>query len=229
LVLAGCGDASEEERGDPAASRIVRKAGEKTQAAGTARIGMIGKVDDKQVLHASGLTRLDRDAMRLDMTFDVASGDLPAGTRGTVLMLGDEGYYRDGDRWLHLSADALGPSFSTGFESLSYLGAVTDAVEPHGTSSIRGEPVRVYSTTIDLDGVSEQLPAGEQEAYDRERKRTGAPDRIPLEVSVDDRGRMARLDYTLPVQGHEVFFRIDLYDFGAKGDLSVPERVVEAP
>jgi hypothetical protein len=217
------------ERGDPAAAKVVADAADRTRAEGSARAAMVVKANGRSILHAAGLTRLDRDLTRLSMTLDAAAGGLPAGARIEALMAADEAYVRqNGQGWVHVSSDAVATGFSTGFESLEYLGAVTGNVEQQGTQTVRGEEVRVYSATVDLERVTEQLPADQRAAYEKERARTGVPDRLPLEVSIDERGRLTRMDYSVEVRGQELFARVDLFDFGAKGDLSPPKHYVEA-
>jgi hypothetical protein len=56
---------------------------------------------------------------------------------------------------------------------------------------------------------------------------TGLPQHLPLEVSIDEGGRIARMDYQATVRGSQVEFHFELYDFGVKADLAPPEKYAE--
>jgi hypothetical protein len=204
----------------------MAEAAKVTRAEGSARFSMRASYRGEDLFHADGLARLDRERGRMNVTYDTELEGVPAGTELTMVIDGDEGYVRlPGKRkWIHVPDTAEDPTFSTGMsESLGYLGAVTDDAESAGETTVRGRPAHLYSATVDLDRVAENLPADERDAY-REGLERHELDELPMEAAIDDDGRIVRMTYEVDYQGEELNFSFDLFDFGAKGDLSVPVR-----
>jgi hypothetical protein len=179
------------------------------------------------IFHATGLSRLDRERTRLHVTFDRTIGSVTAGTEVEGVADGDDFYIRrEGESgWLRVPDEEGDGTFSTGVaDSLDYLAAVTGNAEYSGKESVRGAPARIYSATVDLQRVADRLPEKEQDEYREKISREGLPSKLPVKVAIDEQGRIVRMDYEATVQGSEVEIHIEIYDFGAKGDLSVPRR-----
>jgi hypothetical protein len=207
---------------------VLAAAPAKTAQAGSAKVTMSVAGNGKQIFHADGVSRLDRDQTRLHLTYDVRIGAVDPGTQIEGVLRGDDTYIKlpTSKHWIHTGAD--GEAFSTGVaESLDYLGAVTGNAKAEGGDTVRGVPVRTYSATVDLERVADNLPPVERDDYRRKRVEKGLPARLPLKVAIDEQGRIALMDYRSKIQGVDVQLHFELFDFGAKADFSVPKDVVE--
>lgn len=232
-LLAGCGDKkfTSVDRGSSAAAKVLAAAPAKTRAARTARMKLSLKANGRPILDASGVTRLDRELARLRFKFGVAVEGLPAGTAMIAVLEEDYVYVRLPDRptWARVSLKGDDATFSTGVsQSLGYLGAVTGNAKRAGEASIHGSQARLYSATVDLNRVADNLPVGERDAYRKKLVKESLPRRLPLKVAIDAQGRIARMNYRTRVQGVDVEANFELWDYGAKGDFSVPDHFIRA-
>ena len=231
--LAACGDDEKFKpvgEGGDSAGKVLAAAPAKTRAARTAKQFTSITAGGHKIFHATGFSRLDRDRAHLHITYDTKLGRLEAGSTADAVVDGDDYYLRleSSPDWIRIPSDADDGTFSTGVaESLDYLSAVTGNAKADGEETVRGVPTRVYSATVDLNRVADNLPAGERDAYLKKLEDEDLPRSLPLKVAIDEEGRIVRMDYRATVRGSEVETRFELFDFGSDGDLSVPKRFVE--
>jgi hypothetical protein len=212
------------------AGKVLAAAPAKTRTERTARMEMALSSSGKGLLHMSGVTRLDRERGRFQLTYDTSVGGLPAGTKADALMEGNDFYFKFEKRpvWVHVR-DAASDSFSTGVsQSFEYLSAVIGNAKFVGGKTTHGERLRVYEATVDTGRVADHLPARERDAYRKKAAKFGIPARLPLTVAIDRRGRISEMHYDVTVRGNSVELLFELYDFGAKGNLTLPKHFIEA-
>lgn len=228
-ALAACGDdpAPKPKPKQPSrAQRVLAAAPAKTRAERTARVAWRTALDGKPQYRAAGLTRLDRDRARLRVTPEVPYQGLPAGTEIDEFVNGDRAYVRVKrlTGW-HAAPEQRGADrgFKTGAgQTVDFVSAVTGRVTSLGASSVHGAATRRYGATVDVPAVARHLPAAERGPYLRRVQFFRLPNRLPVVVDVDSGGRIARVRYDVVVHGHRTSVEIELFDFGTKGDLSVP-------
>jgi hypothetical protein len=94
-----------------------------------------------------------------------------------------------------------------------------------GSEKVRGTPTTHYRATIDLRKAAKKVPAAQREearrSIDRLIKLQGRST-LPVEVWIDDKGRLRRERVTQRVQGQSLDFTMDLYDFGTREALKAP-------
>jgi hypothetical protein len=185
------------------------------------------------LIEVAGVTRLDREHSRLRITVDESTGGIPAGTKLDSVVDGDDVYGRrvGSSHWVRSSGRTDQLAFNTGFsDSLDYLSAVTGNVETAGTTDTPfSTDVRLYKATVDLERVADKLPAGERDRYRERLDKVGLPTRLPIEVGLDEEGRIVKMDYNASVGGQDLEIDVAFHDFGARGDFSVPKHFTDAP
>lgn len=233
-LLAGC-SGGRHERNEPSqqakdeAAQVLAAAPAKTRAAKTGRVSLTLYAGSRPLLRATGITRLDRESARYRFAFDTQVGAAKPGTKVEVVLDGDDIYSKlvGTKRWVHVPRDDS--TFNTGVaESLDYLSAVTGDANPDGNDTVRGTPVRVYKTTVDLKRVADHLPPDQQARYRERVASTGLPQHLPLEVAIDEGGRITRMDYQATVRATRVEFHFELYDFGVRANLAPPKKYAES-
>ena len=114
---------------------------------------------------------------------------------------------------------------------LGYLKGVSDAVEEAGKGKVRSVPTTRYRATIDLEKAAEAEEGAAREATRKMAEQLGARE-LPVEVWLDEDGRVRRYRMTMPVAkapqgGPSMEGRVtvvqELWDFG------VPVRVEPPP
>jgi hypothetical protein len=114
---------------------------------------------------------------------------------------------------------------------LAQLNAVSGDVETVGEEEVRGAATTHYRATVDLRRypglVSEPDRVAARDAVDALIGRSAAS-RIPVDVWLDDDGRVRRLAQTLALEvgggpSSAIEQRFDLYDFGTKVRVEIPD------
>ena len=230
VIALGVSCGEEEAPKEPA--NPLAKAAQLTRAEGTARVRLAVRTKPRgqQSFRIRGVTRLDREAARLRLTYERYEG-VPPGTRLEAVFAGGRYFFRPpgARRWVLVEED--NPDFATGLsESLPYLGAVVGPVKRAGAERLRGVATTAYRATVDLDLVDEQLPAGQQAGY-RVKVAGLATRRIPVEVNVDAQGRLRRMRYDVDrlvraPAGRDpgIAVVVEFGDFGVSADVRPPPR-----
>jgi hypothetical protein len=113
---------------------------------------------------------------------------------------------------------------------LEYLRGVSDSVEELGREEIRGVPTTHYRAVIDLQKAAPKDPEA-REAYEESIKGLGT-DTLPMEVWLDEEGRVRRYEMTAPVavpesgattaQQAKTTVVVEYYDFGVPVNVQAP-------
>lgn len=234
---------------------VILLAADKTQEVGTARASMDMEMDGPSgAVVATGEGLFDIAAKRGEMTMEMEMPDAPAGTPdlGTIESVydGTVVYMKmpaatalpDGKPWIRFDFQTVGESMGLDFgalmqagtsdptQSLQYLRGASGEVETIGEEEVRGETAIHYRATIVFDKIVEQAPA---EQRDRLRptievmKEWVGSAGVPVDVWIDDEGRMVRLDQRFeyaagPAAGTSMAMTLEMYDFGVEVDVEVP-------
>ena len=252
FLLGACGEPSSES--NPLA--VIALAADKTQEAGTARIWMDMEMDGPTGLiktTADGV--MDMAAKQGEMSMEMDMADAPAGTpdMGTIeaVLDGTVIYMKmpalaaqlpPGKPWMSFDLAEAGEQMgidigalmqsgsSDPTQSLQYLRGASGDVETVGEEVVRGVQTTHYRATVSFDKMIEQAPAELrprlEPTVDVLREWVGR-DELPIEVWIDDQGRMLRqkqdLEYTGgPAEGTSMAMVLEMYDFGVEVDVDVP-------
>jgi hypothetical protein len=248
VVAPACGESA-------SAQEIVAGAADATNEAGTSKltINIKTKVGDQEVNVATeGLIDYANERGRL--TMDLAALGLP-GASGTMemLLMGKVIFMKlppqglpaelQAKPWVRLDIEKLAQreGFNLGSldqlrnsnptNTLEYLRGAADDVTEVGSEKIRGEDTTHYKATLDLTKAGEAEPKA-KEAIDEAIKQLGTST-IPVEVWIDDEGRLRRMRYDMDLskspqakesgqQLGNLHLDMELYDFGTKVDVSEP-------
>jgi hypothetical protein len=105
------------------------------------------------------------------------------------------------------------------------LEAIGDSATKVGTATVHGARTTHYRGTIDVAASTAKLSDSFAKAA-VEKLRASGVTQLPVDVYLDDQGRLRRLTekVTLTVKGvaEEVTTQIDLYDFGTRVDVQAP-------
>jgi len=109
--------------------------------------------------------------------------------------------------------------------SAELLKAIGDSVKKVGTEPIRGVTTTHYSGTVTVADAAAKLKGGIASLGLKKLQDSGVTE-IPVEVYLDDQGRLRRLteNVTVVIKGvaAQVATRMDFYDFGTKVDVQTP-------
>jgi hypothetical protein len=125
-----------------------------------------------------------------------------------------------------LQARSLGQADPS--RQLDVLRAVGEDAEDLGPATVRGVPTTHYRATVDLAVQAQQLrDQGLAEAADQvERTAELSGGGIPVEVWIDDLGRVRRIVQTIPLSeaagDAEMTMSMELYDFGIEPEVVIP-------
>ena len=247
MILVGCG--SEPVR-EAKPGFVVAAAADKTTV-GSARVAgstALERGSDRVVIQrVVGEQNFDAKTSRLKMTsplsdFDPTKEDvvLEAISLSTTSYQSISGMeLPPGKRWIRFDASDLGvqntklQSWGSGdpADGLQFLAGVRN-VRRTGQEEIRGTETTRYTVTIDLSLLMELIAKGSKKlspdfakGLDVLRDRVDLT-RLPGEVSLDSKGRVRRMRYSLsvPSDGKTIRVSTDLeyFDFGAPVSISAP-------
>ncbi len=252
LALSGCGGASSES--NPLA--VIVLAADKTQEAGTARVWMDMQMEGRTGLITSTADGvMDMASGRGEVTMEMDMPDLPAGTPalGTIetVFEGTTIYMKmpalaaqlpPGKPWMSFDLQEVGEEMGLDFgalmqsgnsdptQSLQYLRGAAGEVETLGEEQVRGVQTTRYRASVSFDKMIEQAPEDLrprlEPTVDAVAEWIGA-DEIPVEVWIDEQGRMLRqkqnFEYVAgPARGTSVAMTLEMYDFGVDVEVEVP-------
>ncbi|MGE0305374.1 MAG: hypothetical protein AB7N61_25910 [Acidimicrobiia bacterium] len=138
-----------------------------------------------------------------------------------------------GDKWLKMDLGAVtkeqgvdlsqfNPSGNNPADSLAMLRSAGEVTEV-GTDTVRGVETTHYRTTIDIEKVYRDQGAVVDEEQFQQLFEQFDSLQLPLDVWVDDEGRVRKQEMVMPIDGSEMHMVIEYYDFGAKVDVAVPD------
>ena len=226
------------------ASSFIAQAGQKTRAAGGARVSFTLEMTGGQANGTmSGEGVFDRHGGRMTMNLGgLAGGALGSGKAEVVFR--DLVYYvklpaaamaqlPTGKMWLKFDLGALSEQAGLDLEQLTQLNqsdpsqalqllSGAEDFEEVGEGEVRGVGTTHYRGTVDMSKVAETAPEDVQDDIRKIIEQTG--DRtVPMDIWVDGDGLARRLRWTqhLP-QGTTMTMNEELYDFGAEVDATTP-------
>jgi hypothetical protein len=252
LLATGCGGggstAQQTSSGETTATvsgsetSLIAAAGEKTRAAGTARVSFTVTIEGPQgsgTMSGEGVTGRGRAHMTVDfggfagalgkgkaeMIFDdlvfyvklppASSAQLPAGKtwlKIDLTKLSNQGQLDVADL---LQLNQTDPS-----QTLDLLRGAGEFDEV-GSDEVRGEETTHYRGTVDLTKAIENAPADARDQVRKLFEQTGTTT-VPMDIWVDDRGLVRQLEFTQKAQGMSITVHQELYDFGAELDTTPP-------
>jgi hypothetical protein len=142
-----------------------------------------------------------------------------------------------GKPWLKLDLDKLGKAQGIDLGALQSTTSNNDPtqqldqlrgageVKRVGSEKVRGTQTTHYRAKVDLRKAADKAPAAQRAAARRSVERLikleGAST-LPVEVWIDDQGRLRRERVAQKIQGQSLDFTMDLYDFGTREALKAP-------
>ncbi|MGE3327567.1 MAG: hypothetical protein AB7N61_19420 [Acidimicrobiia bacterium] len=243
------GDASAPAR-LPAGARALSDVAAKTLQQGTARMSMTVNMPipglSKGQMTVEGTVDLDRGVTAYTMDFSelLAGEDLPPGVDGKVeavqsgLVMFMRGSLFDTlpgaeGKWLRMDltpttaatgidgsklAKVSGNGPSSSLDMLKQAGSVVDM----GDDVVRGTKTRHYSASIDIEALYRSSGAVVDEAAFTDLMSAMSMTSIPVDVWIDEAGRVRRQEMVLSFGGSMAHSVVELYDFGVKTDIVVP-------
>jgi len=154
-------------------------------------------------------------------------------------VIGRTAYVRANGRWTSLSLSTAGSATAVPDPTsyLAYLQGVSDDVHVDGREKLRGDDTTRYSGTIDLDrAIAQSKPTAAQRAVISRAVELFGDLQIPMQVWVDDHGRLRKLRITMDLTDAlrrlglpsastlhpKIDLTMELYDFGVPVVVSVP-------
>jgi hypothetical protein len=184
-----------------------------TQGAGD--IGSL--VYEGEVDAAKGLMRLEGSVA--DATVQIISD-------GTSVFVKLPPGARQSDKpWTKTDVSALGGQGSSAFMSsdpkdfFAQIRAAVPDLHADGSAAVRGEFANVYSGTLDLDKALEEASADQRAAA----AALGSQD-IPIKIYVGNDGLLYREVLTLVVEGNEIVFTMECFDYGKPVKITLPPQ-----
>lgn len=245
LALVGCAGP-----GSPAVQRLAA-APAATAGAGSARVSITVTthgVDDPAAAEITGEGEIDFAGERGRIVMEMPGMDGTSGTTVETVFLDGVIYSQlpmpEGVQWLRIDTaevEGAGSSPLGGTSDpradLAFLGGARDVSEV-GEEDVRGAATTHYRFTVDLEAAREASDDDEhRRLIDRVRTQLGT-DELPMEVWLDDDGRVRRQRYDLGLaamhgQDHEVTSGtttvVEYHDFGLDVDVEPPpeEAIVD--
>ena len=244
LALTGCAQKAS------AAERIAA-APEATTQAGTALMSLdVTSEGGAQPFSMTGEGAIDfaaqRAAMKMSLGGEAAQlGDIEVRTDGSILYLKIPNAEQIGvdTPWLKMDLEQIeGTPAAQQFsqfnndpsDSMQVLRGVSDDVTEVGAEEVRGAPKTHYRATLNLNKALETAPAEAQDAI-RQQVETLGVDTLPVDVWIDEEGRMRRqvveVDLSkieqpgpAPAPGAPTSLTTtyEMFDFGAQVDVAPP-------
>ena len=231
-ALAGCGSS------DTFKPDVVAQAADKTASAGGARMDLVEQVQG-QTLHGSGFIDTKGRKARLRLTLP-GTGELQTiyADRIIYLRLPKKlaGQIPGAKQWVKIDLERFGKAKGIDFSALAgsagsdptaQLDQLRGAgdVKKLGKEKVRGVETTHFRATIDLRKAAEKAPAAQRAAARRSIEnviRLTGQATVPVEIWIDDAGRLRREKATQRVKGQSLTTTVDLYDFGASEPVTPP-------
>jgi hypothetical protein len=249
LVVVGAACGGREQATSPTATGgeipqgAVAAAGEKTRAAGTARVSFTLTMSGAQgagTISGEGATARQRAHMTMNMS-GLAGGALGGGELELIFdklvfyvkpPAGSVSQLPAGKKWLKIdlaklskagvldAADLMQLNQSDPTQALDLLRGAGD-FEVVGHDEVRGVETTHYRGTIDLEKAVENAPADAQDQARQLFEQSGLST-VPAEIWVDADGLVRQLEFTEKLPGVSMKVHEELYDFGAEVDTAPP-------
>jgi hypothetical protein len=226
------------------ASSVIAMAGQKTRAAGSARVSFRLEMTGGQANGTmSGEGVFDQHGGRMTMDLGgLAGGALGSGKAEIIFK--DLVYYMQlpagalaqlpgGKKWLKFDLGALSKQQGLDLEQLTQLNQSdpsqalqllngAEDFEEVGNEDVRGVETTHYRGTVDMNEVAENAPADLQDDIRKIIEQTG--DRtVPMDIWIDKDGLARRLRWTQHLQqGTTMTMDEEIYDFGAEVNATTP-------
>ncbi|WP_283990224.1 hypothetical protein [Streptomyces sp. 549] len=250
-LLAGCGGAADEggeaeggreapessAPGEQGSNQAVTAADKKTREAGTAALALTVEIDmegQKQTVEGEGVINLQDGTSSMKIGAD--GQQMEQRVVDKVLYQkppeGQDAGLPDGRSWMKIDLEKLqkqngdsGNVAPNPAESLDYLKALSDqGVKELGTEKVTGVNTTHYRVEVDV----RRLAGGDAGAERQLTRQLG--ESVPMEVWLDDEGRLRRqqVDVTVPGAGGEsgkggsISTVLELSDFGTEVDVEAP-------
>jgi hypothetical protein len=264
LALAGCGDDGDDTRatgagpaeGDDAslADAPERMSRERASFSLAATLEAEG-LDDPVDLGAEGVVDFPADRSRMELDFaeilELGGAGSASDWRGEAVYQGDVIFIRlpgltkalpERVDWLEVDAGTLAEQGGTQFnapdpvEFVGFVEALGEDVEKLGEEDVRGTETDHYRGTVavaDLPRAARAEDRAQLAAYAR-RIRTGGLESFPLDVWIDDEGRIRRLrvEYdglSTGAASVSLATSVEFYDFGVDATIEPPPRAKVTP
>jgi hypothetical protein len=243
-------EAEAEEEAEPAAggAALIAEAAGKTAAAGSARVGTTVRITDPGLgqVRFSGRGAFDFDRREGELALRLVEGDDGGYGRSSQAVFQDtSAYYRlpsgalpGGKRWIRLELQDVSDASSLGLgplvqgsqadpsQHLLWLTALDPAVSRIAEEEVRGVRTTRYRAAVDLGRLERQAPPGKEAewgAYVQMLRDGLGLEFIPVEVWVDDDGRVRRLQHELGfADGRRAAVTTELSDFGVDVSAKAP-------
>jgi hypothetical protein len=217
---------------------VLRAAGQKAEAAGSAKFTMTMKMGAAGSMKATGVQTFTSATGRMTMDMTMGGQSLKFETLMTKSamymkfpkeMAGQLG----GKPWVKFSYKDLEKFSGVDLEEMlsqsqssgpgAYLKMLTAAkdTERVGTATIRGEKTTQYAGTIKPTDLSKIFTGDQRKQYHSLLKSVGAG-KVKVRVWVADDGLPRRIHQIMTVSGQKMDMTMDLFDFGAKVDVTPP-------
>lgn len=240
MTLAACSG------GDTVALDPVAHAAERTSAAGTSRMVMevaVGMGGDRFYVNAEGAMDYGRRRGWLLMDFSQLAAlnpNAPSLPRMKMLFEDTTIWMRvpavlteatGGKPWARMSLGSSPNAFGgmqqpDPSQMLDSLRGLAGSVREVGKTRVRGVETTHYSAAVSLDKALAQTPPRERKATRAALKMFGGLDRMPVDVYIDDAGRVRRMEmkYDLKTAGmtFESDVKLELFDFGTPVEFKRP-------
>ena len=225
-------------------SSLIAAAGQKTRAAGGARVSftleMAGGQADGTM---SGDGVFDQNGGRMTMDLGGLGGGALGSGKAEVIFKGLVYYMKlpaeamaqlpPGKNWLKFDLGVLSKQQGLDLEQLTQLNqsdpsqslqllSGAEDFQEVGTEEVRGAETTHYRGTVDMSKVADNAPEDLRDDIRRIIEQTG--DRtVPMDIWIDGDGLVRRLRWTQHLQqGTTMTMSEELYDFGAEVDATTP-------
>jgi hypothetical protein len=224
IVAAGCGAVSEEE------PESLADAAEQTEAAKTWRFEFGMKVtgfgDDS--FESTGRGEYDHARKRSRTIRENADAS------EETIVIGNATYQRlaGEPKWIKYEGEAFAEAAATPFgflgtplTALALLRETSSRFEPRGEAVIRG--TRTVHAHVEID-----VARLEQRLYEHEEDAPTARQTLPVDIWVDDEGRVRRIEYEMRYEdgesrpGGSFHGWVEFFDFGAHVQIDLPADAV---
>lgn len=234
LTLAACSG------GDTVALDPVAQAADRTNAAGSSRMVMemsLGMDGEKFFVNAEGAMDYKRrrgwllmdfsqlaalnpgapEIPRLKMVFE----DTTIWMRVPPALAGSTG----GKLWVRTSLGSSSDAFGgmqqpDPSQMLDALRGISGSVKEVGKARVRGVETTRYSADVSLDKALEQTPPRQREAAKAALKMFGGLEKMPVDLYIDDAGRVRRMEMEYELKSAGMSFesevKLELFDFGTR-------------
>jgi LppX_LprAFG lipoprotein len=240
-------DASPQEKVAAAAEATTGSGSSKLSFSATVQVPAEGGTQDVQF---TGEGEFDYEGRRGRLTYDLtelleAQGQEGADGEAEIVFDGTVFYMRfptlesslpEGKTWVRFDLQEIGEQEGIDLSQLSqlnqdpaqmldYLRATSSEIEEVGQEEVRGDQTTHYRATIDLDKVPDQAPEDQREgvrASIEALKEQLGTSTMPVEVWIDEDGRLRRFTQSVPSPGGDVEVTMELYDFGTDVEIDTP-------